>query len=114
MLPQVLKETGYTSESSFNAMIGGKAADFIDLHHEHILVAVVVEIEDGDARRDDLGVIEFARHAVEVREVQTRACRLISEPRLRRLRCPSGRKRRERQSSRDAHTVADSVRCRQV
>jgi hypothetical protein len=37
MLPKVLKETGYVSESSFNAMIGGKAADFIDLHHEHIL-----------------------------------------------------------------------------
>ncbi|MFA9201612.1 MAG: topoisomerase II [Cypionkella sp.] len=37
MLPQVLKETGYKSESSLNAMIGGKAADFIDLRHEHIL-----------------------------------------------------------------------------
>jgi hypothetical protein len=37
MLPQVLAETGYTSEQSFNAMIGGKAAEFIDLHHEVIL-----------------------------------------------------------------------------
>lgn len=37
MLPQVLLETGYTSQSSLNAMIGGKAADFIDLHHDVIM-----------------------------------------------------------------------------
>lgn len=37
MLPKVLAETGYPSESSLNATIGGKAANFIDLHHEVIL-----------------------------------------------------------------------------
>lgn len=37
MLPQVLAETGYNSQQSLNAMIGGKAAEFIDLHHEVIL-----------------------------------------------------------------------------
>jgi hypothetical protein len=37
MLPQVLKETGITSEASLNAIIGGKADEFIDLHHEVIL-----------------------------------------------------------------------------
>ncbi len=37
MLPQVLRQTGIGSEASLNAMIGGKAAEFIDLHHEVIL-----------------------------------------------------------------------------
>src|ERR1044071_519792 len=37
MLPTVLKETGIEKESSLNAIIGGKAAHFIDLHHEVIL-----------------------------------------------------------------------------
>ncbi|KUL93392.1 hypothetical protein DK26_24050 [Bosea sp. WAO] len=37
MLPQVLKETGVLKESSLNAIIGGKAAQFIDLLHEVIL-----------------------------------------------------------------------------
>ncbi len=36
-LPQVLKETGFSSEASLNAKIGGKAAEFIDLHHAVIL-----------------------------------------------------------------------------
>lgn len=36
MLPKVLTETGIASESSLNAVIGGKAADYIDLHHELI------------------------------------------------------------------------------
>lgn len=39
MLPQVLAETGWPSESSLNAVIGGKAAEFIDLHHEQMLSA---------------------------------------------------------------------------
>ncbi|HEV2898611.1 MAG TPA: hypothetical protein VGX71_12400 [Pseudaminobacter sp.] len=39
LLPQVLKETGIKQESSLNALIGGKAAEFIDLHHEVILSA---------------------------------------------------------------------------
>lgn len=39
LLPNVLAETGIQSESSLNALIGGKAADFIDLHHEVILSA---------------------------------------------------------------------------
>ena len=39
MLPQVLKETGWRSEASLNAMIGGKAAEFMDLHHAQILSA---------------------------------------------------------------------------
>jgi len=37
LLPQVLNETKISSESSLNAIIGGKAAEFIDLHHEVIL-----------------------------------------------------------------------------
>ena len=37
MLPKVLAETGIPGESSLNAIIGGKAAKFIDLHHEVIL-----------------------------------------------------------------------------
>lgn len=37
MLPQVLAETGFPSEASLNATIGGKADEFIDLHHEVIL-----------------------------------------------------------------------------
>lgn len=37
MLPKVLEETGFTDEASLNAKIGGKAAEFIDLHHEVIL-----------------------------------------------------------------------------
>ncbi|KAA2235898.1 topoisomerase II [Salinarimonas soli] len=36
-LPDVLAETGLASESSLNAKIGGKAAEFIDLHHDVIL-----------------------------------------------------------------------------
>jgi hypothetical protein len=36
MLPTVLKETGIAKESSLNAIIGGKAAHYIDLHHEVI------------------------------------------------------------------------------
>ena len=36
-LTNVLTETGLPSESSLNAKIGGKAAEFIDLHHEVIL-----------------------------------------------------------------------------
>jgi hypothetical protein len=37
MLPGVLKETGFASQASLNAMIGGKADEFIDLHHEVVL-----------------------------------------------------------------------------
>jgi hypothetical protein len=37
MLPTVLSETGIEKESSLNAIIGGKCAHFIDLHHEVIL-----------------------------------------------------------------------------
>jgi hypothetical protein len=37
MLPEVLAATGLESEASLNATIGGKAAEFIDLHHEVIL-----------------------------------------------------------------------------
>jgi hypothetical protein len=37
MLPTVLAETRILKESSLNAIIGGKAAEFIDLHHEVIL-----------------------------------------------------------------------------
>jgi cellobiose-specific phosphotransferase system component IIB len=37
MLPEVLDETGFASEASLNAVIGGKAAHFIDLHHAVIL-----------------------------------------------------------------------------
>jgi hypothetical protein len=36
LLPQVLRETGISSETSLNAVIGGKVAAFIDLHHEQI------------------------------------------------------------------------------
>jgi len=39
MQAQVLKETGWPSEASLNAVIGGKAAEFMDLHHEQILSA---------------------------------------------------------------------------
>lgn len=39
LLPKVLSETGISSESSLNALIGGKAAEYIDLHHELILSA---------------------------------------------------------------------------
>jgi len=39
MLPQVLQETGWLSEASLNAVIGGKAAEFMDLHHDQILSA---------------------------------------------------------------------------
>jgi hypothetical protein len=37
MLPDVLSETGFAGEPSLNATIGGKAAEFIDLHHAVIL-----------------------------------------------------------------------------
>jgi hypothetical protein len=33
MLPKVLAETGIAAESSLNAIIGGKEAHYIDLHH---------------------------------------------------------------------------------
>lgn len=36
LLPAVLKETGFTSEASLNAKIGGKADEFIDLKNEVI------------------------------------------------------------------------------
>ncbi len=36
MLPQVLKETGISSEASLNAKIGGKSDEFIDLKNEII------------------------------------------------------------------------------
>ncbi|MER9407269.1 hypothetical protein NKI36_24875 [Mesorhizobium caraganae] len=39
LLPTVLAQTGIKKESSLNALIGGKAAEFIDLHHEVILSA---------------------------------------------------------------------------
>lgn len=39
LLPKALKETGIEAESSLNALIGGKAAEFIDLHHEVVLSA---------------------------------------------------------------------------
>ncbi len=39
MQPLVLEETGWPSEASLNAVIGGKAAEFMDLHHEQILSA---------------------------------------------------------------------------
>lgn len=39
MLPTVLKETGWPSEASLNAVIGGKAAEFMDLHHAQMLSA---------------------------------------------------------------------------
>jgi hypothetical protein len=37
MLPTVLSETGIDKESSLNAIIGGKSAHFIDLHHTVVL-----------------------------------------------------------------------------
>lgn len=37
MLPKVLHDTGFASEISLNAKSGGKAAQFIDLHHDVIL-----------------------------------------------------------------------------
>jgi hypothetical protein len=37
ILPKVLEETGIETESSLNAIIGGKSAHYIDLHHEVIL-----------------------------------------------------------------------------
>lgn len=37
MLPQALCDTGISSEASLNATIGGKAAQFIDLHNQVIL-----------------------------------------------------------------------------
>lgn len=36
-LPKVLSETGIANEASLNAIIGGKSAHFIDLHHAVIL-----------------------------------------------------------------------------
>src|SRR5205085_12107551 len=36
MLPQVLKETGWPTEGSLHGVIGGKAAEFMDLHHAQI------------------------------------------------------------------------------
>lgn len=39
MLSKVLKETGWPSEASLNAVIGGKAAEFMDLHHAQMLSA---------------------------------------------------------------------------
>jgi hypothetical protein len=36
LLPTVLKDTGFATESSLNAKIGGKAAEFIDLKNEVI------------------------------------------------------------------------------
>ena len=36
LLPQVLKETGVPDESSFNAKIGGKSGEFVDLKNEVI------------------------------------------------------------------------------
>ncbi len=34
LLPQVLKDTGYESEASLNAIIGSKHDDFFDLKHD--------------------------------------------------------------------------------
>ncbi len=39
MLPMVLEETGWASEGSLHGVIGGKAAEFMDLHHAQILSA---------------------------------------------------------------------------
>ena len=58
-----------------NGLFGGDnaesislAAEHVALNDEHIEIAVVVEVEQRDARRHDFRVIEVAGHAVEVRE----------------------------------------------
>ena len=50
------------------------------LNDEDVEVAVVVVVEQRDARRHDLRVEQLARHAVEVNEVQTRLRRQVDEP----------------------------------
>ena len=50
------------------------------LHQEDIEIAVVVVVDHGRARRDDLGVIELALHAVHVPELQSAFFGAIDEP----------------------------------
>ncbi len=60
-------------------------SEHLTLHEEHVEVAVVVVVEQADARRHDLGVVELAGHAVEVHEVQAGIGCPIREPFLCRI-----------------------------
>ena len=50
------------------------------LHQVDVEIAVVVEVEEADAGRNELRVVEAARGAVEVDEVETGRRRLVDEP----------------------------------
>ena len=59
-------------------------AEHVALNDEDVEVAVVVEVQQRDARRHDFRVVEVAGHAVEVGEVQARFIGAIDEPLRRR------------------------------
>ena len=55
-------------------------SEHLPLNEVHVEVAVVVVVEQRDARRDDLGVVEPPGHAVDMDEVETGLLRPIDEP----------------------------------
>ena len=59
---------------------GRAVAEHFALHEIDIEIAVVVVIEQRDARRHDFRLIELAGHAVEVHEVETDLVRAIGKP----------------------------------
>ena len=61
----------------------------VPLDEKHIKVAVIVVVQQTDAGRHDLREVEFARHAVEVHEVEAGGVGLIGEPIVRAARVRS-------------------------
>ena len=55
-------------------------AKHLSLGHVYVEIAVVVVIDQRDAGRHDLGVVELARHAVEVHEVESRRLGPLAKP----------------------------------
>jgi hypothetical protein len=55
-------------------------AHHLPLHQVGVEVAVIVVVDQPDARRNHFGEIELARHAVEVRELQAGVVGPIGEP----------------------------------
>ena len=56
------------------------AAQHLSLHEVDVEVAVVIVIEQRDAGRHDFRIVELARHAVEVHEVEAGRFGAFSEP----------------------------------
>jgi hypothetical protein len=55
-------------------------AEHIALDHEHVQVAVIVDVDDGDARPHGFRVVQFAGHPIEVNEIKSCLDSAIREP----------------------------------